>query len=54
MADVLREVVETLAPLRRNPGSHGEREAAEWIAERLRAAGADDLLLEAERVVAAG
>jgi len=41
MADVLREVVERLAPLRRNPGSEGEREAAEWIAGRLRAAGAD-------------
>ena len=41
MADVLREVIERLAPLRRNPGSEGEREAAEWIAGRLRAAGAD-------------
>jgi hypothetical protein len=34
-------VVERLAPLRRNPGSEGEREAAEWIAQRLRDAGAD-------------
>jgi hypothetical protein len=41
MVDVLREVVERLAPLERNPGSAGEREAAEWIAQRLRAAGAD-------------
>jgi Peptidase family M28 len=41
MVEVLREVVERLAPLRRNPGSEGEREAAEWIAQRLRAAGAD-------------
>src|SRR4051795_9828151 len=39
--DVLREVVEALAPLRRNPGSEGEREAAEWIARRLGEAGAD-------------
>lgn len=49
MADVLREVVERLAPLQRNPGSEGEREAAEWIAERLRAAGAD-ARVEAEEV----
>jgi peptidase M28-like protein len=48
MADVLREVVERLAPLRRNPGSEGEREAAEWIAERLRAAGADARVEEEE------
>jgi hypothetical protein len=49
MADVLRDVVERLAPLQRNPGSEGEREAAEWIAERLRAAGAD-ARIEAEEV----
>ena len=49
MADVLREVVERLAPLRRNPGSDGEGEAAEWIARRLRAAGAD-ARIEAEEV----
>ncbi|HYZ82610.1 MAG TPA: hypothetical protein VE571_15145, partial [Solirubrobacteraceae bacterium] len=35
----LREVIETLAPLERGAGSEGEREAAEWIAQRLRAAG---------------
>ena len=35
----LREVVETLAPLERRAGSDGERRAAEWIAQRLRAAG---------------
>jgi Peptidase family M28 len=35
----LREVIEALAPLERLPGSDGEREAAEWIAARLRAAG---------------
>jgi hypothetical protein len=48
MTDVLREVVETLAPLRRNPGSEGEREAAEWIAARLRAAGARARIEEEE------
>jgi len=36
----LREVVETLAPLERGAGSAGEAQAAEWIADRLRAAGA--------------
>jgi hypothetical protein len=34
---VLHEVVETLAPLDRTPCSPGERQAAEWLAERLRA-----------------
>ncbi|MFL5855362.1 MAG: M28 family peptidase [Solirubrobacteraceae bacterium] len=48
-ADVLREVVEALAPLRRNPGSEGEREAAEWIARRLGEAGAA-ARIEAEEV----
>ncbi len=38
---VLREVVEALAPIERLAGSAGEREAAEWIAERMRAAGAE-------------
>jgi hypothetical protein len=33
---VLREVVETLAALDRTPCSPGERQAAEWLAERLR------------------
>src|SRR3954453_16001274 len=47
--DVLREVVEALAPLRRNPGSEGEREAAEGIARRLGGAGAD-ARIEAEEV----
>ena len=46
---VLHEIVETLSPLRRNPGSQGEREAAEWIARRLREAGAD-ARIEAEEV----
>jgi hypothetical protein len=36
----LREVVEALAPIERLAGSEGEREAAEWISERLNAAGA--------------
>ncbi len=35
----LREVIEALAPLQRRAGSDGEREAAEWIAQRLGAAG---------------
>lgn len=38
---LLREVIEALAPLERLAGSEGEREAAEWIAERLRVAGAE-------------
>jgi len=33
---VIREVVETLAPLDRTPCSPGERQAAEWLAARLR------------------
>jgi Peptidase family M28 len=36
---VLREVVERLAPLEREAGSEDERAAADWIAERLTAAG---------------
>lgn len=36
----LREVVETLAPLRRRAGSPAEHQAAEWIAQRLTRAGA--------------
>jgi hypothetical protein len=36
----LREVIEALAPIERKAGSEGERQAAEWIAERLTAAGA--------------
>ena len=38
--ELLREVVEALAPLERLAGSDGERRAAEWIAERLAAAAA--------------
>src|SRR5688500_6788810 len=44
----LREVIEHLAEIERPPCSPGEREAAEWLAERLRAAGADDVALEDE------
>jgi|SRR5215218_704075 len=36
----LREVVETLAPLERRAGSAAEAQAAEWIGDRLAAAGA--------------
>ncbi len=58
----LREVCERLAPLDTTPCSPGERRAAEWIAERFRAAGAPDVALEDEpswgrfppNVVAAG
>jgi len=44
--ETLREVVFTLAAIDRPPCSPGEREAAEWLAERLRAAGADEVSLE--------
>jgi hypothetical protein len=36
---LLREVVQTLAPMQRGAGSDGERAAAEWIAARLSEAG---------------
>ena len=42
----LREVIETLAPLERRAGSEGEQRAAEWIAQRLRAAGCDAAIEE--------
>jgi hypothetical protein len=44
----LREVVETLAPLDRTPCSSGEREAAEWLARKLREAGDIEVALEDE------
>ena len=44
----LREVCERLAPIDTTPCSPGEREAAIWIAERLRAAGAREVALEEE------
>lgn len=37
----LREVAEALAPIERLAGTEGEREAAEWIAERLAVAGVE-------------
>ena len=44
----LREVCEHLAPIDTTPCSAGEREAANWIAERLRAAGAGEVAVEEE------
>ncbi|MDQ2761725.1 MAG: peptidase M28, partial [Actinomycetota bacterium] len=37
----LREVIATLAPLERRAGSTGEQQAAQWIAQRLGAAGCE-------------
>src|SRR3954447_21901364 len=48
MQEVLREVVETLAPLDRTPCSPGEREAAEWLGTRLRAVDGVSVALEDE------
>jgi hypothetical protein len=45
---VLREVVETLAPIDRTPCSAGERRAAEWLASRLRAVSGVEVALEDE------
>src|SRR5438270_684067 len=39
--EVLREVVDTLAPLERRAGTAGEREAASWLAARLERASCD-------------
>ena len=44
----LREVVETLAGIERPPCSPGEREAAEWLRERFRAAGSERVEIEEE------
>jgi Peptidase family M28 len=44
----LREVVETLAAIERPPCSPGERQAAEWLAARLRAVGGVEVALEDE------
>jgi hypothetical protein len=44
----LREVCEHLAPIDKTPCSDGEREAAIWIAERLRSAGVAEVALEDE------
>ncbi len=48
LEEVLREVVETLAPLERSPCSPGERQAAEWLAGRLRAVPDVEVALEDE------
>jgi Peptidase family M28 len=48
LEDVLREVVERLAPIDRTPCSAGEREAAEWLASRLGALAGVDVALEEE------
>jgi hypothetical protein len=45
---ILHEVVETLAPIERTPCSSGEREAAEWLADRLRAVPGVEVALEDE------
>jgi hypothetical protein len=44
----LREVVETLAPLKRPPCSPGERAAAQWLHERLSAVAGVEVQLEDE------
>ena len=44
----MREVVETLAVIDRPPCSAGERAAAEWLAERMRAIGGVEVQLEDE------
>ncbi len=48
LEDVLREVVEALAAIERPPCSPGERQAAEWLAERLRRLAGVDVALEDE------
>ena len=45
---ILREVVESLAPIDRTPCSPGERQAAEWLAARLRTIPGVDVELEEE------
>ncbi len=48
LEETLREVVERLAPIDRTPCSAGEREAAVWLAERLRAVDGVEVALEEE------
>lgn len=48
MIDTLREVAEQLGAIHRPPCSPGERQAAEWLAHRLRRAGAASVELEDE------
>jgi hypothetical protein len=45
---VLREVVETLAPIDRTPCSLGERQAADWLAARMERVAGVDVALEHE------
>lgn len=45
----MREVIETLAPIERAAGQPGEQQAAAWIVERLRAAGAQNARIEEEQ-----
>jgi Zn-dependent M28 family amino/carboxypeptidase len=45
----MREVVETLAPIERAAGEPGERQAADWIVERLKFAGAHEARIEEEQ-----
>jgi hypothetical protein len=46
--DTLRDVIETLAEIHRPACSPGEREAAEWIAERLQKADCSDVIVDEE------
>lgn len=48
LEETLRVVVERLAPIDRTPCSAGEREAAVWLAERLRAVDGVEVALEEE------
>ena len=48
MSETLHEVCEHLAPIDTTPCSAGEREAAEWIAGRLRSAGVEEVAVEDE------
>ncbi|HEX3518048.1 MAG TPA: M28 family peptidase [Solirubrobacteraceae bacterium] len=48
LEETLREVVERLAPLERTPCSPGEREAANWLAERLGSLAGVEVALEEE------
>jgi hypothetical protein len=48
LESILREAVETLAPLDRTPCSPGEREAAEWLAARLGSVEGVEVALEDE------
>jgi hypothetical protein len=48
LRDVMHNVVETLAAIERRPCSPGEREAAEWLAARLRRVEGTEVTLEDE------